>query len=117
MDEMTIWQFLDGIIRHPPLILVAIVIAILAAHALRIALEFISNRKHPNSLIITLEIIVVIVLAYVVIHLYAEKLIGAEPTKSQYEPFLMACLLVFFTIISTLVYFFFRIAIQARDQE
>lgn len=114
---MSPWQLLEGIVRHPPLILVAILITIIAAHVLKMAFEFITNRPQPNSLIITLEIFVVIVLAYVVIHLYSEKLIGSESSINQYEPLMVLCLLIFFTIVSMIIYLFFRVAVQEQDRE
>jgi|GEM_PF-6647345 predicted tellurium resistance membrane protein TerC len=114
---MNVWQFLEGIVRNPPLILVAILIAIVAAHVLKLAFEFITKRPQPNSLIITLEIFVVIVLAYVVIHLYSEKLMRSESALNQYEPLMVVCLLIFFTIVSMIVYVFFRIAVQEQDRE
>ncbi len=115
---MNVWQFLDGIIRHPPFVLIAIVIAILAAHALKIALEFITKRRQRNSLIITLEIMVVIVLGYLAIHLHVEKLVGGiDSTSPQNEAFWMACLLVFFSIVSMIVYLIFRAILQEHKQD
>ncbi len=112
---MNIWSFLDGMIRHPPFVFVAILIAILVSHALKLAFEFITKRRQPNSLIITLEIMVVVVLAYLAIHLHVEKFVGG--TTLQNEPFWMACLLVFFTLVSMFVYVLFKAAIQAQEEE
>lgn len=112
---MNFWSYVDEIIKHPPLILVAILIAILAAHALKIVFDFINKRQQSNSLIISLELIVVLVLGYLVIHQYVERVMDESPTKSHYEPFLTACLLVFFTIISMFIYFLFRATIPEHS--
>ena len=113
---MDFWSFVDGIVRHPPLVLVAILIAILVAHALRMVLDFISKRQQSNSLIISLELIVVVVLGYLVIHLYVERVMDESSTESHYEPFLMTCLLVFFTIVSIFLYVLFKAAIPEHNE-
>jgi hypothetical protein len=113
---MSIWAFIDGIIRHPPLVLVAVFVAILCAHVLKLALEFITKRRQKNSLVITLELIVVIVLGYMVIHLYiARSLNPAEFSEWYSEPFWMCFLLIFFTLSSICLYILFRSTIQDQD--
>jgi hypothetical protein len=110
---MGVWQFIDGIIRNPPRIVLAILVAILVAHVLKMTFEFISNRKQPNSLIITLELIVVIVLASLTAHLYFERAMTVtESHGTLTETLLMVILLIFFTLISMVVYIFFRAAIK-----
>lgn len=115
---MNFWEFLDKMIREPPWVLVLVLIAILVSHALKIVLEFVRKRRQPNALIISLETIVVIVLSYLALHLYlARHAGGGESTKLGNEPLLMTCLLVFFTLLSMLVYLFFKAAVQDQDSE
>jgi hypothetical protein len=114
---MSIWQFLDGIIRHPPVIIVTILIAIVVAHALKLAFEFITHRPQPNSLIIILELFVVIILGYAAIHGYLEIPIDGAESTSGHNPFWIACLLVFFTLVSIVLYIFYRAAIRNHNEE
>lgn len=115
---MDVWTFLDGIIRHPPLVLVAILVAILGAHVLNIALEFITKRRKKNSLIITLELMIVIVLGYMVIHLYVGRSLNPSEFQEWHrEPFWMAVLLAFFTLGSMFLYIFFRGLMGDQEHE
>lgn len=117
-SSMDAWTFLDGVIRRPPLVLVAILIAILGAHVLSIALEFITRRRQKNSLMITLELMIVIVLGYIVIHLYVGRSLNPAEFKEWHsEPFWMAFLLIFFTLVSMFLYIFFRAITQNEEHD
>jgi hypothetical protein len=103
------WGTVDQLIRHPPLWGVLIVFAILVSHALKDAIRLATDRPRPNALIISLELMVVFVLSYLSIHLYYEKFIGETKSVSWHEePLLMVGLLVFFTIVSMVIYVFFK---------
>ena len=113
---MTFWGFVDGIIRNPPAILFIFVVAALVAHVFKIVLEFLTKRDQPNVVIATLEIILVIVLSYVILHLYLTKDVSQnEPSPPHSDPLVLTYILVTFTIISMIIYFFFQVLSADRE--
>ena len=106
-------ELLNSLIHNPPAIITAIFVAIVAAHVIHVVLKFISQKTQQNSLIITLEIIVVIVISYIALELYLKK---PSEKHSSIEPFLMVVLLVVFTLLSSFVYILFKAATREKDE-
>jgi Ni,Fe-hydrogenase I cytochrome b subunit len=105
---MTFWQFLDGIMRHPPAILGFVVVAAIVAHVFKIALEFLTKHKQPRVVIVTLEIILVIVLSYITLHLYLSQDV-VPPESAGSNPFAVLLVLVCFTLLSMVIYLFLHL--------
>ena len=86
------------IIRNPPLWVLAIIMAIVTAHALKKIIEVIAQRKlPPDTVIPILEFFIVVVLSYLAIHSYYEGALKDRTVDKWYDhPFVLVVALIVF---------------------
>ncbi len=106
-------DIVQKVIENPPYWILAVVVAVLAAHTLRSVLKFLLSLIHisiqsPRALVAILELMVVVVLSLLLFHLLGDSAIHPNHPKEYgdwyHDPFSMVCLLVFFVLVSLLIY-------------
>ena len=96
---------MSDIIRDPPSWIVAVVIAVLTAHAIEKLLEVLTRRKSHNGLIPILELFIVLVLSFLAIHSSYEETIKTANHQQWYDrPFALVGALVLFGLGSMWLY-------------
>jgi hypothetical protein len=92
-------------LRNPPSWIVAILMAVLTAHALDRLIEVVTRHRRQNGVIPILEIFIVMVLSFLAIHAYYEGEVTNAPHQEWYDrPFALVIALVFFGLSSVGLY-------------
>jgi len=106
---MTVWDFVDKLIRHPPAWFLVLLVMYGVVPGLRIILNWTQLAAARGVLVTTLEVIGAVVLAYLAIHLYYTTFLEGKPILHWYDhPFSMVFLFVFFIFGSLVIYLISR---------
>ena len=93
------------LIHDPPSWIVAIVIAILTAHAINKLIEVVTRRPNHNGLIPILELFIVFVLSFLALHAYYEGMVTSAGHDLWYDrPIAIVAALVLFGLSSIALY-------------
>ena len=96
---------IENLVRNPPSWIVAVVIAILTAHAIDKLVAFIARRRSHNGLIPILELFVVLVLSFLALHSYYEGMFKIVDQGPWYDrPFGLIVALVMYALGSMTLY-------------
>ena len=115
LSEMSeeVLNAMSEIVRDPPSWFVAIMIALLAAHALDKLYGLIAKRRNQNGLIAILELFIVFVLSFLALHSYYEGILTAHGSSDWYDrPFALVVALIVFGIGSMVLYVVSRVKIK-----
>ena len=80
---------LNDVIHNPPSWIVAIIIALLTAHAIDTLIEYVARRRSHNGLIPILELFIVFVLGFLALHAHYEGMLATEHHEGWYNPYLV----------------------------
>ena len=106
----------DNLVRNPPSWIVAVVIAILTAHAIDKLVEFVARRRSHNGLVPILELFVVLVLSFLALHSYYEGMFKTEDHDLWYDrPFGLIVALVVYALGSMALYLVSRTQFQTSS--
>ena len=108
-------NMIDTIIWHPPLWFLTIISAILVAHVFRSIVNLVLSPRRANSgaLLVILELIGAMVLAYLTLHTYYAAMLGeSHPDRWYDQPFMMLSVFVIFIFSSMVIYVLLRRALR-----
>jgi protein-S-isoprenylcysteine O-methyltransferase Ste14 len=114
---VSIGTYIDEFVRNPPWWMIAILIAILTAHALDKLIEFVMKRRGHNGLIPILELFIVFVIGFLVVHSYYESSIKTTHEDGwANQPFALVIALALFGLGSIALYIVFSRTVEAPRQ-
>jgi hypothetical protein len=119
-NKMSLWQFLDGLIRNPPLWIISIIVALLVAHMLdKMYKILVSFSKKDDKLIEILELFVVVMLGTLTIKsFYLEGIEGDRASHEWYEhPLCMLVILLISTFASMVIYTNLRKVLSSKSTD
>jgi len=99
----------SAFIHNPPSWIVAVVIAVLSAHAIDKLVEVVTRRRGHNGLIPILELFIVFVLGFLALHSYYEGMVKTHEHHAWYDrPFAIVVALVLYGLGSMALYILSR---------
>jgi hypothetical protein len=119
-NRMSPWQFLDELIRNPPLWIISIIVALLVAHMLdKMYKILVSFSRKDDKLIEILELFVVVMLGTLTIKsFYLEGIEGGSASHEWYEhPLCMLAILLISTFASMVIYTNLRKVLSSKSTD
>lgn len=90
-------HIVNNLLQSPPSWIVAIVIAVLTAHAIDKLIEIVTRRRSQNGVIPILELFIALVIGFLAIHSYYEGSVARTNGEQWYDrPFALVIALVIF---------------------